>query len=224
MATFSELEAQRKAAGQGPPKDITPSQLVQALITKGRLPFAVVDVPRFDAAGESVGKVCIRLLTMREQDNALANARAYVAKQIEGTEKVSWRPEELEDNARIAEIMAVACRDPDDPERPFFGSVLDTRELTTTELGTLAATYAGLVDRAHPSLTLMTEEECEQWIAMVSEGTLADPFSYLRPVPHQIFSRYCVTALVAARTEIEALKAAAPSSTGTIPTSSSSSE
>ena len=223
MATFDQLKA-KKSDGNGPPTDITPSQLVQHLITAGRLPFAVVDVPRFDAAGASVGKVYIRLLSMREEDGALANARQYVAGMVKGGEKVDWRPEELEQNARIAEIMSIACRDPDDPAKPFFGSVIDTRELTSDELGTLAITYAGLKSRTHPSISDMSDKECEEWIRVVSDGVLADPFSYLRPEPHQIFSRYCVSALVAARSEIEAMKAVEPSSTGPTPISSLSSE
>ena len=93
------------------------------------------DYPRYDDTGLSVAKVHVRLLTVTEQDKALANARLYVERLLASSKKdqaLDWRPDELEHNARITEVLATACREPDDPSKPFFpGGVLEMREHCT---------------------------------------------------------------------------------------------
>ena len=105
------------------PKEGAAGELVQRLISRGVLPHSVVDYPRYDDTGLSVAKVHVRLLTVTEQDKALANARLYVERLLASSKKdqaLDWRPDELEHNARITEVLATACREPDDPSKPFL--------------------------------------------------------------------------------------------------------
>lgn len=197
------------------PSKNTPSQLVQHLISRGRLPHAVVDYPRFDEAGVPVVQVHIRLLTLKEQDLALANARAYVNRLTRVQAEGEARAEELEHNARIAEILAIACREPDDPSKPFFAyGVVDTREhCTAEELGILANVYATLAsERLY--LNQMNETEMNAILKAVAEGALSYPFSFCSREQLEILLGF------AARS----LDAMGAFSTGQNPTSSSTSD
>jgi hypothetical protein len=178
------------------PRKVPPGTLVQRLISRGSLPHAVVDYPRLDDAGLPVAKVHVRLLTIAEQDMALANARLYVERLLATSRKdqaLDWRPEELEHNARITEMLAVACREPDDPSKPFFSSgPMEIREHTTPEeIGILANVYVKLANR-NPRLGDMTDEEIEAFLRVVKEGTLEHPFSYCSREALEILITYCV--------------------------------
>lgn len=203
---------QAKAASRIPadidPRTTPPGVLVQRLISRGVLPHAVVDYPRYDDVKQPVAKVHIRILTVAEQDQCLANARLYVERLLASGKKdqaLDWRPEELEHNARITEILAVACREPDEPEKPFFThGVTDVRQhCTAEELGVLANVYASLVHR-NPRLGDMTDEDIEAFLRVVKEGTLEHPFSFCSREQLEILCAYCV----------KSWDAPAPSSTG----------
>lgn len=196
-----------------PPKDVPPSALVSLLISRGRPPFLVVDFPRFDAAGEPICKVMVRLLTVREEDLCLANARKYVAESLQTkADDLPWRPEELEHNARITEILAIACRDAEDPEKAFFGyGVTEARRyFTAEELGVLALTYAKLKSQTHPRLKEMSIEEMNAWLATLAEGWQQNPFAYLSREQLETLCEYAATCLAERETPL----------TGPTPTSS----
>lgn len=161
------------------PKKHPPSVVLQRLISRGILPHAVVPYPRFDDLGQPVVKVHIRLLTVGEQDLALANARQYVDRLVSNKTENASKAEELEHNARITELLAVACREPDDPEKPFFPhGPMDVRESATAEeIGVLANVYAKLMtERLY--LNELTEEQMESMLRAVAEGSLQYPFSF----------------------------------------------
>lgn len=196
------------------PAHTAPGPLVQRLINRGCLPSATVDYPRLDDLGKPVCKVTVRLLTVREQDEALASARAYVSKMLASGKKgdgLDWRPDELEHNARITEILAMACREPDDLSKPFFEhGVIEARQhCTAEELGVLANVYASLANR-QARLGEMGEAEMEAFLRAVEEGALQHPFSYCSREQLEILLEYAVKSWVA--------KGA--SSTGPRPTSS----
>lgn len=149
------------------------------IISRGRLPHATVDYPRMDEAGLPVAKVYLRPLTQIELDMARANARAYVAKVL-GDQKgsVPWKPEELEDNATAAEILAVACRHPDDPEQPFFTyGAAETRMCTTEELAILFNHYNVIRERSYPTFREMSDTEAMAWLKALEEDAESFPFS-----------------------------------------------
>lgn len=163
----------------GPPKERKIGALMAQVISRGRLPHATVDFPRYDDLGQPVHKVYLRPLTQFEQDLCRANAAAYLQQTL-GDRKVEtrWKPEELEDNAVIAEILAVACRHPDDPEKPFFEyGVLETRECTTDELAMLFASYNAVREKSYPTFREMSETEMLAWVRVLEEDAEAFPFS-----------------------------------------------
>lgn len=178
----------------GPDKSIPPASLFASVISRGKLPHATVDFPRYDGENNAVAKVYLRVLTQKEQDLARANACKYVADVLSGARNdVKWKPDELEDNALAAEILAVACRHPDDPEKPFFPhGVIDARDhCTPDELGILLAVYAALREQHYPALRTMTEQEMWLWTKALEEGADQFPFSRLsRPK----LEGYCVWA------------------------------
>lgn len=186
----------------GPPGDITPRALVSLLLSRGRPPCAVVDFPRFDEAGKPIGKVAVRLLTVTEEDLALANARKYVSEKLRTNEAdLPWRPEELEHNARIMEILAIACRDAENMEEPFFaGGVFEARKFfNSDEMGALARVYAKLKTETHPALKSLSEQEMEEWISTLAEGWDAFPFALLSREQVEILCEHCVRSLVETR-------------------------
>lgn len=199
------------------PKTTSPGLLVQRLISRGVVPHAVIDYPRLDSAGLAISKIHVRLLTVGEQDLALANARLYVERLLASGKKDSggldWRPEELEHNARVAEILAVACREPDDPEKQFFvHGTYDVREhCTPEELGILANVYASLASQ-RLRLGNLTDDDMEKFLRAIEEGAMQHPFSFC--------SREDLETLLAFAAK--RLAAAGVFSTGPNPTSSSS--
>lgn len=165
-----------------PPKERRAGELMQRIISRGVLPHATVDYPRHDDAGLPVAKVYLRPLTQFELDVARANARAYVARLVNEQKgaSVSWKPEELEDNATAAEILAVACRHPDDPSKPFFPyGAMETRECTTEELAILFNHYNVIRERSYPTFREMSEADFAAWLKALEEDAEAFPFSLI---------------------------------------------
>lgn len=176
----------------GPPKGVKLGRLMTAIRSRGRIPNATVDFPSLTDTGEAAGRVYIRPLTQRELDCARANAYGYVADVLAGKNESKWKPEELEDNATCAEILAIACRDPEDPTKPFFEfGVLETRECTTEELAMLFMSYNAIKEQSYPTLASLTEEEMWEWTRALEEGADAFPFSRLSRAR---LEAYCVWA------------------------------
>jgi len=216
MPQFSQgVDARYEAPAidKGPPADRTPSELVQRLISRGRVPTVTIDFPRDDRdTGEPIQKVMLRVLTLREETAALAAGRRHAAAELR--QKTSEeQPEDITHNACIAEILAMACRDPDAPERSFFRYGADEirDHLTAEETAALARAYARLRLDAGPRLEELSEENLERWIETVSEGVLRDPFSRWSHEKLAVLTEYCVTCLVEARRLANGL-AATPSS------------
>lgn len=171
-------------------------RLMAQVISRGRVPFATVDFPRYDEAGIAAAQVYLRPLTQAEQDLARANAAQYVATCLAGKQKSEWRPEELEDNSVCAEMLAVACRDPEDPSKPFFEyGALETRECTTDELAMLFNAYNAIRERSYPSLRNLTEEEMWQWVRVLEEDALQFPFSRISRAKLEAFCVWAAKSL-----------------------------
>ena len=198
-----------------PPGDEPPSETVRKLMDRARIPFAVVEYPRFDETGQPVCSVHIRVLTTQEETLALAAARKAVARLVAGTESYKERPDEIEANERIKHMLAVAVRDEKDPSKPFFrGGVVELEYATTPEeLAVLGRVYANVRAKIHPQLSDMSEAECEAWLETITKGYLADPFSY--PSREQL-ETYCAWA----SRSLASLREQASGTTSTVSSSS----
>lgn len=162
------------------PAKVAPGVLVQRLINAGKLPHSTVPYPRFDDLGKPACHVHLRLLTTSELDECLVKAKVHaqsLARKVGAGEDL--KSEELEYNARITEILALACRDPEDPGRPFFEHGASEARLycTAEELGSLANEYAKLATE-RPGLSDLSEDEMDTFLRAVAEGAQQFPFSY----------------------------------------------
>lgn len=157
----------------------SPSEHVAKLLTMQR-PHKLVDFPRWTPDGKAPVKVFIRLLTAHEEMAALANARVYMKQLLKGSLDLEWRPVEIDENARAIEVLSIACRNPDNPEKPFFelGAVEMRKHFGTDELAILWNDYRKLKEELHPLLRDdLTEKELDIWIATLKEGVAEFPFS-----------------------------------------------
>jgi hypothetical protein len=163
-----------------------PSALVARILAEGRPPFRVIDFPRYDHTGESIGKVHIRLLDISEERIALANGRDGCARLTERHPDYKSDLTDLEHNERMTEIMAVACRNPDNPELPFFeGGVEELRMFTSDEIGALAAVYARMKDE-NPRVAEMAAKDVDELCLVMDKELDSFPFSAW---PHAVVSR-----------------------------------
>lgn len=201
-----------------PPKG-PPGALLQRIITQGRLPNATVDWPRYDTEGKPVAKVYLRPLTIGEQDQCRVNAMAYVAECLSGQRKPDWKPEELEDNALSCEILAVACRDPDNIEDPVFKhGVFEMRmHCTTEELAMMFATYNSVREQSYPSLNEMSEAEFLAYLRVLEEDAEQFPFSRISRSRLEAFSLWAAKSLASVTRQLVGMTSstspASPSST-----------
>lgn len=203
-----------------PPKERRVGELMQRIISRGVLPHATVDYPRYDDAGLAVTKVYLRPLTQFELDGARANARAYVARILNEPKDrpVHWKPEELEDNATAAEILAVSCRHPDDPAQPFFPyGAMETRECTTEELAILFNHYNVIREKSYPTFRDMTEADFAAWLKALEEDAESFPFSLISRSRLEAFCVWAARYLASTTRQLVGMiskpSAASPSST-----------
>lgn len=180
-----------------PDKKMPPASLFAQVVSRGKLPNATVDFPRFGDDGATVARVYLRVLTQKEQDLCLANAMLYAEQATSGSREAKWKPEELIDNAIMAEVLAVACRNAESPEQPFFPhGVLDARDhCTPDELGILFATYTALREQHYPALRTMSEDEMWAWTKALEEGADRFPFSRVSRSKLEAYAAWAATCL-----------------------------
>lgn len=180
----------------GPPAGVKMGRLFTQVTTRGRLPHATVDFPRYCEDGTAAARVYMRPLTQRDLDLCRANAAAYVAEILRTEKDIKWRPEELEDNATASEILAVACRDPEDPDKPFFEcGVVETRMCTTEELAMLFSSYNAIREKSYPTLAEMSEADMWAWVKALEEGASEFPFSRISRARLEAFCLWAARSL-----------------------------
>ena len=220
MAGFSQgldstVQPQPAAPGNGPPAMARAGEIMQRLNSLGRPPTSTIDFPRYDSDGKAIQQVMVKVLTVREENVARSRARisAAIALKQKTHEAI---PEEIIQNETITHMLAVACRDPENPEKPFFPYGPDEADTfcTSDELGTLALEYSMLRQRSGPRMSELTEDEMEAWIQGAAEDATLLPFSATAHAKLVMLFEYCAKSLVSLRR----------SSTSLTPAGSSSSE
>jgi hypothetical protein len=146
--------------------------------TSKLLPFAF---DRRRADGETINvRVVLRVLSKREMDLARANAESTV-KDLKVKEGRSF--DELFEEAKIVEILAVACRDPDAPEQPWANPLELATSLSAGEITVLWEAYTKHQDECSPILGDVTEEQFEALVDMIArEGDTAPLLSFASPL------------------------------------------
>lgn len=150
-----------------------------ALSSKER-PSQLVDFPRYDAKGEPVGKLRIRVLTQEEQMACSAQAERIAREHLKEAKKDDLGYERLFMDAMYVEVLLRACRDEADTNKSAFPSAKEIRkQLTTDECGVLFDHYLTTQLELGPLRCEMSDEELEAWITRLAEGGSAFPLALL---------------------------------------------
>ena len=159
--------------GNGPPADVPASELWTLLEQMPR-PSEVVDFPRkMPGSDEAVGQLRIWVLTQQEQMACAVEAERFSKgllkeKQGAGEENIGYA--DLYKNEVTVQVLARACRDMNDVERPAFPSSKKLRQLSVDEIGVLARHYLQVQAKLGPIVAYMTPEEEKAWIARLAEA------------------------------------------------------
>jgi hypothetical protein len=126
--------------------------------------------------------VLIRALTKTEWDAARVNAKRTVL-DLEKTSNPNDKAhrdaqpaEELLAEARIVEMLSVALRDPEDPDKPWATPLEIATILDCGTIAMLGQEYHRHQEECGPFLQDMTQEQRDALIERIAEDASADPF------------------------------------------------
>lgn len=146
-------------------------------------PHKLIDFPRNDADGKTLGTVAIVVLTQEEQMLAAAETERYTKKAIKDLPKADDAKRGYDDcynNRGAVEILFRACRRPDDPTRGFFPSPDEMqRVLTVDEVGILYRAYFVVQEELGPVVAHLSKEEEDAWIRRLKEAGSRSPLASL---------------------------------------------
>jgi hypothetical protein len=199
-------------------------------------PHKVVDYPVKGDDGQPLGKLVIQVLQQHEIETAAGQAGQRARRALatiiadKRSQEVSGTPlgtaidakafDELYDNIRATEILAVACRKTSDPKLPAFPSADEIRKrLTADEVGVLFAYYATVQSELGPIAAFMAEGDREAWIERLTVSGERYPLGGLTPEAHQLLTLGLAQEVKALRAQISRM---ATSSRGALPGDGSS--
>lgn len=209
-----------KKSPNGPPQDIEPSQLWSAIMTLPRA-HRVVDFPRYDADGNSVGKIAMVVLNGDEIELANVNAEKEVRAAYEKTmgkipknDEVSLQ-QTVYNNRATREILFRACKDasecdPDnmgicrvvhEKQRAFFPTMQAIGKLVSSESAVLMEHYLHTQVQLGPVVKLMSQEEMDAWLELLGQGGKLDPLASLSPEDLIRLLMYSASQLYPSRTD-----------------------
>jgi hypothetical protein len=171
-------EAPQRATA-GPAKGTDASELWVKLT---ELPRPVSQKFAFRAKGKDVGDLVFWVLTAGELSRAHAAANRSAKELLDDPEaKVgNLAYEEIYQDQKAIHLMAMVCRQPDDPRFPTFLSAADVRDnLTDDEIAVVLQAYGSFRRESGPIISELTPEEMEAWIQMLSEGASRFPLARL---------------------------------------------
>jgi hypothetical protein len=166
-----------------PPKNTKPSELWQAIISSPQ-PSDVVDYPRLDSDGHSIGKLRIKVLPMDEHDQARLRAQRWL-RETRRMPKEDWDSDavrEVLSDAIARHLLSAACVEVDPIDRPadydgpdryarIFATPEDLGKIPANELAQLFRLYL-MVQHKYGGIEarIETDEEVEAWISALVEG------------------------------------------------------
>jgi len=172
-----------------------PSKTVAEILARGRPPFVEIDFPRYDHEGNPIARVHLRLLTLAEEQIALAQARANCVRLTDQSKDYKSDLNDLEHNERMAEIISIAARQVDDPSLAFFESGRQELDLfTSDEVGVLVAAYVRLKEE-NPRVEQMSKLDFDELIRALDKDLESFPFSSWPRLTLDRFTEQCVHSL-----------------------------
>src|SRR5271167_2649250 len=166
--------------GHGPPKGKTGSELFAKLMERPRpttrIPFPV------GAGKQSPGDIILWVLTEAQMMFCRATAEMTAKALLNNETHVGdLGYEEIYRQEMVIEMMAIACRDPEDTNLPIFPTGKHMRDqLTTDEIGVICVSYNEHRRMCGPMISMMTEEELEAWEKLLVEGASIGPLAFAR--------------------------------------------
>jgi hypothetical protein len=174
-----------------PPEDVSPSALFLKLCEPE--PSEEVDYPRYNAAGQAVGKLRVRVLAQEHHDSARINAeKELLARGIPRESLTNPATREVLGDTIARHVLAKACMtaealSEDENGAPIYGMVFhgakDLAKIRSHELATLFAMYEMVQDKYGPyEGNVHSDEDVTAWIKRLVEGASAFPLSRV-PLP-----------------------------------------
>jgi hypothetical protein len=153
----------------GPPAKADPSEL---WIRLSELPRPTSARYKFRARNEEVGDIVFRVLTADELSHVRVRAQKEAEAQLgEGAKIGSLAYEEEYEQQKAYQLLALACRQPDDVQFPTWMRPQDVRlALTDDEIAVALLAYAQFRRTSGPVISELTPEEMEAWIKLLQEG------------------------------------------------------
>jgi len=177
----STRDKQAKRSENSPPTNVQPSALVARLQQMPRPGERGLPFPRLDDDGEPIGKFDVWVLVQEEIDTARADAEAYTTalmkreKDTNEPNQKAW--EENYQSAVLVEVLFRALRDNDNASMPLFRSPEEVRhELSDDEIVHLFEAYSAFQQTHGPLFRVLTADELEEWIEVLSRGADHYPF------------------------------------------------
>ena len=173
-----------------PPEDVSPSELWQKLQETPK-PSEVVDFPRRDAEGRSVGKLRIQVLDVSQHDEARLSAHKWLreTKRISNEDIKGPSIQEVYGDAVARHILAAACCNVEPIKgtehtaskrytRTFPNGAGDLEKLSGDELTVLFTSWQMVQTKYGPyERNIESAEELNAWIVRLGEGADAFPLA-----------------------------------------------
>lgn len=189
----------QRQANHGPPANEDAADLWAKITTLPRA-HKVVDFPRVDADGSSLGQVAIVVLTGDEVHLSNLNAEKFIRKaykdamgEVPKADEMSGSFQSMYNTRATREILFRSCKKaehceagPDgvcivdhDKLAPFFPTQEAIGKLTTDETAVLMRHYMQTQSTLGPIVKLMSQSEMDEWLEVLARGGRADPLAFL---------------------------------------------
>ena len=148
-------------------------------LSKRKQPSRLVDLPVKDENGESIGKIIIR--TLVHDDNVeIQKAATLECDRIYKDEKIDHNSDIYQkrfDNIAAKHFIFRACRDPENPEKPFFPTPEHVgKHLSNDEIMLLLRHYETLQSERGPVIAYMSDNQFEEWVGKLAKAAEDSPY------------------------------------------------
>lgn len=160
-----------------------PATDLWAALTALPKPHRIVDFPRKDGKGGTIGQMAMVVLRHEDSLACIRDADAFAKKALRAEAKKDEENRGYNDlftNEAAVQILYRACRDAKDLKRSAFPSPKAMKlELSDDEIAVLYNTYDRIRVELGPIISHMTPEEMDAWLDRLAEGGQSFPLGLL---------------------------------------------
>jgi len=166
--------------------------------------YKVIDFPRYDDKGVSIGKICIRTLfisEIKQLDSAVADEVDHIFQKdtktfSENSIVMAERYKDRESNVRAEHFLQFVIVHPDNKEKLVFPTPMHVgKALSLEEAKHIMAQYT-MLQEGRPQYTIKSEERFTEWMDVLSKSAEEDQLSFLGRLDQEtltIFSVFMVS-------------------------------